>query len=65
MTTEPASVPEAVETPVLPPEAATETREPVFELHDVRYLYGTYLADEQNDAWRTYLFLSDSPDKRA
>ncbi len=40
MTTEPASVPEAVETPVLPADAATEPREPVFELHDVRYLYG-------------------------
>ena len=25
----------------------------------MRYLFGTYLADEQNDAWRTYLFLGD------
>jgi hypothetical protein len=30
----------------------------------VRYLYGTYLADEQNDAWRSYLFL-DVPGSRA
>ena len=32
---------------------------------DVRYLYGSYLADEQNDAWRSYLFLSDAPAQRA
>ena len=32
-------------------------REPRAPRADVRYLYGTYLADEQNDAWRTYLFL--------
>jgi 5-methylcytosine-specific restriction endonuclease McrA len=24
---------------------------------DVRYLYGTYLADERNDAWRSYLVI--------
>jgi 5-methylcytosine-specific restriction endonuclease McrA len=40
-------------------------REPRAPRADVRYLYGTYLADEQNDAWRTYLFLSDSPGSRA
>jgi energy-coupling factor transporter ATP-binding protein EcfA2 len=40
VTTEPASVPEAVEASVVPAEAGTEPREPVFELHDVRYLYG-------------------------
>jgi 5-methylcytosine-specific restriction endonuclease McrA len=36
-------------------------REPRAPRADVRYLYGTYLADEQNDAWRSYLFLSDAP----
>jgi 5-methylcytosine-specific restriction endonuclease McrA len=40
-------------------------REPRAPRADVRYLYGTYLADEQNDAWRTYLFLSDAPGQRA
>ena len=35
-------------------------REPRAPRADVRYLYGSYLADEQNDAWRSYLFLSDS-----
>ena len=40
VTTEPASVPEAVEAPVLPADGRAEPREPVFELHDVRYLYG-------------------------
>jgi 5-methylcytosine-specific restriction endonuclease McrA len=39
-------------------------REPRAPRADVRYLYGTYLADEQNDAWRSYLFLSDSPGAR-
>ncbi len=34
-------------------------REPRAPHADVRYLFGGYLADEQNDAWRTYLFLSD------
>ena len=32
-------------------------REPRAPRADLRYLFGTYLADEQNDAWRTYLFL--------
>jgi 5-methylcytosine-specific restriction endonuclease McrA len=40
-------------------------REPRAPRADVRYLYGTYLADEQNDVWRTYLFLSDSPGSRS
>jgi 5-methylcytosine-specific restriction endonuclease McrA len=43
----------------------TLRREPRAPRADVRYLYGTYLADEQNDAWRSYLFLSDSPGQRA
>jgi 5-methylcytosine-specific restriction endonuclease McrA len=33
-------------------------REPRAPRADVRYLYGTYLADERNDAWRSYLFLA-------
>jgi hypothetical protein len=32
---------------------------------DARYLYGSYLADERNDAWRTYLFLEASPASRS
>ena len=32
-------------------------REPRAPRADLRYLFGTYLADEQNDAWRSYLFL--------
>ncbi len=32
-------------------------REPRAPRADVRYLFGSYLADEQNDAWRNYLFL--------
>ena len=32
-------------------------REPRAPRADLRYLFGTYLADERNDAWRTYLFL--------
>ena len=24
---------------------------------DLRYLFGSYLADERNDTWRNYLFL--------
>ncbi len=32
---------------------------------DARYLYGTYLADERNDAWRTFLFMDDAPPQRA
>jgi len=43
----------------------TLRREPKAPRADVRYLYGTYLADEQNGAWRTYLFLSDSPGSHA
>ncbi len=43
----------------------TLRREPRAPRADVRYLYGTYLADEQNDAWRSYLFLSDAPGQRA
>jgi 5-methylcytosine-specific restriction endonuclease McrA len=34
-------------------------REPKAPRADVRYLFGTYLADAQNGAWRTYLFLGD------
>jgi 5-methylcytosine-specific restriction endonuclease McrA len=26
---------------------------------DVRYLFGSYLADQQNEPWRSYLFLGD------
>ena len=36
-------------------------REPRAPRADVRYLFGSYLADEQNDPWRSYLFLSDGP----
>jgi 5-methylcytosine-specific restriction endonuclease McrA len=32
-------------------------REPRAPRADVRYLFGSYLADERNDAWRGYLFL--------
>ena len=32
-------------------------REPRAPRADLRYLFGTYLSDERNDAWRTYLFL--------
>jgi 5-methylcytosine-specific restriction endonuclease McrA len=32
-------------------------REPRAPRADLRYLFGSYLADERNDAWRTYLFL--------
>ena len=32
-------------------------REPRAPRADVRYLFGSYLADERNDAWRTFLFL--------
>jgi 5-methylcytosine-specific restriction endonuclease McrA len=35
-------------------------REPRAPRADLRYLFGTYLADERNDAWRSYLFLGDS-----
>ncbi len=34
-------------------------REPRAPRADVRYLYGTYLPDERNDNWRSYLFLED------
>jgi hypothetical protein len=34
-------------------------KEPRAPRADVRYLYGTYLADERNDNWRTYLFLDE------
>jgi 5-methylcytosine-specific restriction endonuclease McrA len=34
-------------------------REPRAPRADVRYLFGTYLSDERNDAWRNYLFLGD------
>ena len=30
-------------------------REPRAPRADVRYLFGSYLADERNDAWRSYL----------
>ena len=33
-------------------------REPRAPRADVRYLFGSYLADERNDAWRSYLFLA-------
>ncbi|HET7685116.1 MAG TPA: HNH endonuclease [Candidatus Limnocylindria bacterium] len=32
-------------------------REPRAPRADVRYLFGSYLADVRNDAWRAYLFL--------
>ncbi len=35
----------------------TLLREPRAPRADLRYLFGTYLADERNDAWRSYLFL--------
>jgi 5-methylcytosine-specific restriction endonuclease McrA len=40
-------------------------REPRAPRADARYLYGSYLADERNDAWRTYLFLEVSPASRS
>jgi 5-methylcytosine-specific restriction endonuclease McrA len=39
-------------------------REPRAPRADLRYLFGTYLADERNDAWRTFLFLGE-PDRKA
>ncbi|HEX2142333.1 MAG TPA: HNH endonuclease [Candidatus Limnocylindria bacterium] len=36
-------------------------REPRATRADVRYLFGSYLSDERNDAWRSYLFLEPSP----
>jgi len=38
----------------------TLLREPRAPRADVRYLFGSYLADEQNDPWRSYVFLSDT-----
>jgi 5-methylcytosine-specific restriction endonuclease McrA len=35
-------------------------REPRAPRADVRYLFGSYLADERNDAWRNYLFLGEA-----
>jgi hypothetical protein len=32
-------------------------REPRAPRADLRYLFGSYLADERNDAWRIFLFL--------
>jgi 5-methylcytosine-specific restriction endonuclease McrA len=40
-------------------------REPRAPRADLRYLFGTYLADERNDAWRTYLFLEPPSGPRA
>ena len=36
-------------------------REPRAPRADVRYLFGSYLADERNGAWRAYLFLDAHP----
>jgi 5-methylcytosine-specific restriction endonuclease McrA len=41
----------------LPEARMTLLREPRAPRADVRYLFGSYLADERNDAWRGYLFL--------
>ncbi|MBA3586184.1 MAG: HNH endonuclease [Chloroflexi bacterium] len=35
-------------------------REPRAPRADLRYLFGTYLADERNDPWRSYLFLESA-----
>ena len=35
----------------------TLLREPRAPRADLRYLFGSYLADERNDAWSTFLFL--------
>jgi 5-methylcytosine-specific restriction endonuclease McrA len=40
-------------------------REPRAPRADARYLYGSYLAAERNDAWRAYLFLEASPASRS
>ena len=40
-------------------------REPKAPRADVRYLYGTYLADDENDAWRAYLFMDDASAARS
>jgi 5-methylcytosine-specific restriction endonuclease McrA len=34
-------------------------REPRAPRADARYLYGSYLSDERNDAWRTFLFVDE------
>jgi 5-methylcytosine-specific restriction endonuclease McrA len=34
-------------------------REPRAPRADVRYLFGNYLANEENEPWRTYLFLGE------
>jgi hypothetical protein len=31
----------------------------------VRYLFGSYLSDERNDAWRSYLFLEATSASRS
>jgi len=36
-------------------------RDPRAPRADVRYLFGSYLADERNGAWRDFLFLGDAP----
>jgi HNH endonuclease len=40
-------------------------REPRAPRADLRYLFGSYLADERNDAWRTFLFLEAPRPTRA
>jgi hypothetical protein len=40
-------------------------REPRAPRADVRYLFGSYLADERNDAWRSYLFLEPTSASRS
>ena len=37
----------------------TLRREPRAPRADARYLYGSYLTDERNDAWRTFLFVDE------
>ncbi|MGH2429444.1 MAG: HNH endonuclease [Candidatus Limnocylindria bacterium] len=39
-------------------------REPRAPRADLRYLFGTYLSDDRNDAWRNYLFL-EAPTARS
>lgn len=36
-------------------------RDPRAPRADVRYLFGSYLADERNGSWRDFLFLGDAP----
>jgi 5-methylcytosine-specific restriction endonuclease McrA len=43
----------------------TLRREPRAPRADVRYLVGSYLADERNDPWRSYLFLGESRARRS